>query len=836
MLRRVVHLRPLAQSAFNVRANSTSSGLNFDFNDEQRQLRETALKFAREEIIPVAAEYDRTMEYPWPVIKKAHETGLMNLDLPESVGGLDLDLVSNVIVSESIAYGCSGMGTAILGNDLACSPLVLAGNDDIKKRFLSRLVEEPLVVSYAVSEPGAGSDVAGAKTRAEKKGNEWIINGQKMWITNGGHASWFFVLARTDPDPKTPASKAFTAFVVEGDSPGLTRGRKEINMGQRCSSTVGITFEDVRVPEENIVGEVGKGFVVAMKTFDKTRPLVAALANGLASRVLDEASKYALERKTFGTPIAQHQAVLFMLADMATNLELARLMTYRSAAYVDSGRPGSYFASVAKRFAADTANEAAANGVQIFGGNGFSTEYPCEKLMRDAKIFQIYEGTSQVQRLVIGRQLLQRFQETGTASTMIAEDDACCSTPFVVVGSQVLNFQHRSVSFELNEQEREFQATALKFAKEVIAPKAAEYDRTMEFPWEMIRQAHSLGLMNPMVPEKYGGTNCSNVESALIAEALSYGCSGIQLAIMGPSLALAPLLLAGTDEQKKKYAGMLTDEPSIASYCVTEPQAGSDVNGVRTTAEKKGDEYVLNGSKAWITGAGYAKWFFVLARSDKDPKTSAGKAFTAFVVDRETAGISVGRKEINMGQRCSDTRTVTFEDVRVPKENVLGAPGMGFKVAMGAFDQTRPGVAAGALGLAWRALDESSKYAMERKTFGVPIAQHQGVLFMLADMATNLELARIMTYRAAAEVDKGTRSSYFASMAKRFAADTANEAATNGVQIFGGNGFNTEYPCEKLMRDAKIYQIYEGTSQIQRLVIGRELIQRVAQTGTASLS
>ncbi|EYC35292.1 hypothetical protein Y032_1083g3571 [Ancylostoma ceylanicum] len=258
----------------------------------------------------------------------------------------------------------------------------------------------------------------------------------------------------------------------------------------------------------------------------------------------------------------------------------------------------------------------------------------------------------------------------------------------------------------------------------------------------------------------------------------------------------------------------LASEPLIASYCVTEPGAGSDVSGVKTKAEQKGDEYILNGQKAWITGGGHAKWFFVLARSDPDPKTPAGKAFTAFVVDGDTPGIVRGKKEKNMGQRCADTRTITFEDVRVPKSNVLGSPGSGFKVAMSAFDMTRPGVAAGAVGLAWRALDESAKYALERKTFGTEIANHQAIQFMLADMAMNLELSRLATYKSAWDVDRKVRSSYYASIAKCFAADTANQAAANAVQIFGGNGFNSEYPVEKLMRDAKIYQIYEGTSQV----------------------
>ncbi|EPB72002.1 acyl-CoA dehydrogenase protein [Ancylostoma ceylanicum] len=396
-----------------------------------------------------------------------------------------------------------------------------------------------------------------------------------------------------------------------------------------------------------------------------------------------------------------------------------------------------------------------------------------------------------------------------------------------------------------------------------MIPQASKYDESGEFPWDLVRKAHSLGLMNPQIPEKYGGPGMSTLDTTLIVEALAYGCTGIQLAIMGPSLAVAPVYIAGNEEQKKKYLGCLASEPLIASYCVTEPGAGSDVSGVKTKAEQKGDEYILNGQKAWITGGGHAKWFFVLARSDPDPKTPAGKAFTAFVVDGDTPGI-----EKNMGQRCADTRTITFEDVRVPKSNVLGSPGSGFKVAMSAFDMTRPGVAAGAVGLAWRALDESAKYALERKTFGTEIANHQAIQFMLADMAMNLELSRLATYKSAWDVDqKGSilptfaeqhcirgaasslvfllptgsvdilvRSSYYASIAKCFAADTANQAAANAVQIFGGNGFNSEYPVEKLMRDAKIYQIYEGTSQIQRIVIARMLLGHLHQNQTCRMN
>lgn len=331
----------------------------------------------------------------------------MNLHVPESCGGLDLSSLDASIVTEELAYGCTGIQTAAEANGLAQAPVILAANEEQKKKYLGRMTEEPLMAAYAVTEPGAGSDVAGAKTKAEKKGDKWVINGNKMWITNGGVANWYFVLAKTDPSQS--AGSAFTGFIVDADTPGITPGRKEINMGQRASDTRGITFEDVVVPEENVLGKPGDGFKIAMGAFDRTRPAVAMGAVGLARRAMDEATHYALERKTFGKPIAMHQAVAFMLADMAIGVETSRLAVYKACYEIDVGRKNTYYASIAKALASETANKVAADAVQVFGGNGFNTEYPVEKLMRDAKIFMLYEGTSQIQRIIISGAHLQKY-------------------------------------------------------------------------------------------------------------------------------------------------------------------------------------------------------------------------------------------------------------------------------------------------------------------------------------------------------------------------------------------------------------------------------------------
>jgi acyl-CoA dehydrogenase len=379
-------------------------------------------------------------------------------------------------------------------------------------------------------------------------------------------------------------------------------------------------------------------------------------------------------------------------------------------------------------------------------------------------------------------------------------------------------------SLKLSDEQREFQQVARKFAREEMIPKEKYYDQTMEFPQEIFAKAWELGLVNTHIPERFGGMGLGALDGCIIGEELAYGCTGMMTAIEANSLAAAPVLVAGSDEQCKKYFGRLVEEPRQAAYCVTEPGAGSDVAGAKTTAVKKGDKWVINGSKMWITNGGFADWYFVLAKTD--PNAKAGSAFTGFIVDAKTPGITIGRKEVNIGQRCSDTRGITFEDVAVPDENVLGSPGYGFKIAMQAFDITRPPVAVGAVGIARRAFDEARKYAMERKTMGVPIANHQAIQFMLADMATGIEAGRLLTYKAAYEIDCGRKNTIFASMAKRFAGDHANQAVTDAVQIFGGAGFNTEYPVEKLFRDAKIYQIYEGTSQIQRMIIAKEMFAR----------
>ncbi len=377
------------------------------------------------------------------------------------------------------------------------------------------------------------------------------------------------------------------------------------------------------------------------------------------------------------------------------------------------------------------------------------------------------------------------------------------------------------LNFSLSEEHKALVDTAKRFTKEKIIPIAAECDHASKFPMDVFKQAWELGLVNPCVPEEYGGAGMGELENALITEQLAYGCAGIQTSITANQLALTPIKLGGNDDQKKRYLGLLTSEPVMASYATSEPDAGSDVAGLKTRFTKHGDDYVLNGQKCWITNAGLARFYVIFATSDPAKKH---KGMAAFIVDRDAPGLRVGKKEDKLGQRASDTCVIHLDDVVVPAKNLLAPEGQGFKLAMETFNQTRPDIAAGATGLMQRCLDESVNYAKERKTFGVPIAQHQLVQAMIAEMAIRIEGTRLLYMKAAWALDNGVRDPMTSAIAKAYGADSAMQTAIDAVQVFGGNGYVKEYPVEKLMRDAKVLQIYEGTSQIQRIVIAKQVL------------
>ncbi|MBA2123769.1 acyl-CoA dehydrogenase [bacterium Unc6] len=382
------------------------------------------------------------------------------------------------------------------------------------------------------------------------------------------------------------------------------------------------------------------------------------------------------------------------------------------------------------------------------------------------------------------------------------------------------------MDYFLSEQQIMAKELARKIAKEKIQPVSAYYDETEEFPWQIMKVLSESDLFGVYIEEKYGGTGGGVLDLCLVTEELSCACGGIAVCYAASALGTYPIILYGNDVQKQKYLPDLASGKKIAAFGLTEASAGSDISGIQTTAKNQGDYYILNGTKQWITNGGEAETYIIIAMTDKN---KGARGASVFIVEKGTPGFTFGKKEKKLGIRASATKELVFTDCEVPKENILGKEGLGFVVAMKTLDISRPGVASQSVGIAQGALDLAVEYARKRVQFGKPIISFQGIQFMLADMATQVEAARALVYSVARMVDSGnTRVSKESAMAKLFASDTAMKVTTDAVQIFGGYGYMRDCPVEKFMRDAKITQIYEGTNQIQRSIIGTGLIKEFA--------
>jgi len=379
------------------------------------------------------------------------------------------------------------------------------------------------------------------------------------------------------------------------------------------------------------------------------------------------------------------------------------------------------------------------------------------------------------------------------------------------------------IDFSLTNEQQQIVEKYRDFADRVIRPERLKYDKLAEFPWDIVKKAYGEGIMNGPMPKKFGGNGFNIFDSALASEELGAACIGIGICIDANTLALTPMLLAANEQQQNKFFGQIVEEKAVAAYCLTEPNAGSDVQGIKSTAILHGDKYILNGHKRFITNGEVASFFTVFAQTDPE---KGSRSLTAFVVPSNLPGIEIKPHLEKMGQKASVQNEIIFTDVEVPTENRLGLEGHGFLFAMKTFDRTRTGVAALSVGAAREAYEISRDWSKKRIQFGKPIASNQAIGFMLADMATSLEAARMVTWKAAWEYDNGVRSaSKLSAMSKLYASDAAMEIATNAVQVMGGDGYSTEFGVEKIMRDVKLCQIYEGTNQVQRIVISKAILK-----------
>ncbi len=381
--------------------------MEFKLNEEQIALKQKARDFAIKEVLPVAKKYDESEEFPLEVIKKAHEQRLLNLAIPSKYGGLGRGLLDSCLVVEEMSSACPGIATSIFDNNLGAEPIIIGGNEEQKQRILSDLVKEFKLIAFATSEPTMGSDVAGMKCKAETDGDDYILNGTKFWITNGGYADYITVFATINPELK---HKGICTFIVPTDSEGVTLGKQIPKLGQRASNTVSVVLKNVRIKKENVLAKPGRGFVLAMQTFAHTRPAIGAFAVGCARSAMEYSIDYAKKRNVFDHSIDHYQAIQFKIADMFKDIEAARLLTYKAAWEADQGLDNNLSSSIAKAFASDVVMKVTTEAIQIFGGYGYLRTYPVEKLFRDAKLYQIYEGTSEIQRIVISRFAMKTYE------------------------------------------------------------------------------------------------------------------------------------------------------------------------------------------------------------------------------------------------------------------------------------------------------------------------------------------------------------------------------------------------------------------------------------------
>ena len=378
--------------------------MDFDLSEDLLALQEVARRFAADQIAPHAREWDREASIPRDIVAKLGELGFLGIFIPAEHGGCEFGDLEAVVIMEEIARHCGATALMLDAHNALCSAhLILAANDAQKNKYLPALAKGEYLGAWALTEPGCGSDAAALTTEAKLEGDTWVLNGAKHWITNGHHAGVFVITAKTTPEG---GAKGISAFIVERDTPGLIIGPKEDKMGMRASDTVGITLEDLRIPSENLCGELNHGFLDALKVLERGRITISAMAVGLGRGALEESLSYAMQRTAFGKPIFEHQSIQFMLADMAMEIDAARLLTRKAAILSDTGKPANIDASAAKLFSSEAATRACLNAIQIHGGNGYTKEVPVERYMRDAKLCEIGEGSSQIQRIIIARHLL----------------------------------------------------------------------------------------------------------------------------------------------------------------------------------------------------------------------------------------------------------------------------------------------------------------------------------------------------------------------------------------------------------------------------------------------
>ncbi len=771
------------------------------FSEEHDLFRSSLRNFLQKEVIPHIDEWEEAGRIPREIWTKMGSMGFLGLSYPAQYGGQELDFYFDVVFNEEL--GRINSGGFIITQQVVqymCSPYILKfGSDFLKNKYLPGIITGELIGSIGITEPGAGSDVAGISTRAIREGDHYIVNGAKTFITNGVYGDFVVTAVKTKPEA---GMYGISLLVIDTHLPGVS-ARKLNKLGWHASDTAELSFDNVRVPAEHLLGDEGSGFYYLMNGLQLER--ICALPTGITAMetALAKSLQYMSERKAFGRSIDKFQVLRHRIATMYAEKEAMKAFVYHCCKIYDKQIYDVKLCSMAKMLCSELNQRQASECLQFFGGYGFMEEYPMARLYRDVRVNTIGGGSSEIMREIIAKMVIddKSYEKASAAGTLSSNED--------------------NISF-FNEQHALFRSTLKDFLSREVIPYIDLWEEEGSIPREIFEKFGEQGYMGLSLPERYGGSDLDIWHSVVFTEELARVNSGGFAAAIGAhmSLALTHINAEGSEEQKQKYLRSGVQGMLIGCLAITEPGGGSDVKALRTTAVKDGDDFIINGSKTFITNGVNSDYIITAVKTNPDEGL---KGISLFILDRTQAGVSA-RALKKLGWHASDTGEISFDNVRVPASQMLGSINQGFFYIMMHFVSERLSMALGAVSASQYALELTLKYIRERETFGKPLNRYQVIRHRIAEMASEIELNRQFVYSL---YDRHARGEYLvkeASMAKLLATKLHDKVSFECLQLFGGYGYMEDYPMARMWRDARLGQIGGGTSEILCEIIAKMII------------
>ena len=775
------------------------------FTEEHQQLRATIARWVADELTPNVEEWERAEIFPREIFTRAGELGFLGLSVEEEWGGAGGDYWATVVWGEELGRAGHGSVPMALGvqTDMATPPIRKFGTERQKRDYLAPALRGEKIAAIAITEPDAGSDVSGIRTRAVRDGDGWVINGAKTYITNGTRADFCTMVVRTAGQPGDHSGVSL--FLVDTDLPGFSVAKKLDKVGRRASDTAELSLVDVRVPGDALLGEEGMGFHEIMWQLQGERLIAAMQSIGGAEALLEKALAYGKERTAFGRPIGSFQVQRHRLAEIATRIQATRRLVYDVAEAWDRGLYPTLGIAMVKLSSARLSHWVADEVMQLFGGFGYAEESGIPRAWRDNRLMRIGGGADEVQLGVIAKLIDGGALEDPVRQVVsVGEDRGVGVAPLY------------------REEHDALRKAARSFVESEISPHVEEWEAARDFPRELFRTVGEAGYFGLKFSPDHGGSGPDFVAQAVWIEELARAGSGGVAADLGAHSDLPALYIdrAGTEAQKQRWLVPSIKGEVVGALGITEPDAGSDVNGIRTRAVRDGDDWIINGAKTYITNGSWSDFVVVLATTDPDAG-HGGK--TLFIVDADSPGFE--RRRLSMlGWHTSHTGELSFSDVRVPDENRLGELGTGFYQVMQNFAWERVSMSLGALVSAEMSVKGAMAYGRERHAFGRPIGTFQTWQHRYAELATRIAEGRALTDHAMRVMLAGRDDAAVeAAKAKRFTQRLAVECADWAVQIHGGAGYMNEYPAQRWLRDARLGPIGGGTDEIMAEIIGRSM-------------